>query len=90
MGADADSVLQTKFDQPVTKEGKADPLPRFPSDTLIKQGQKEMAGVQTKHTGPELKVRSAAHGPGYRFTLHGVNRPFNCGLLSSYHSSSLQ
>lgn len=34
-----------------------------------------MSGIQTKHTGPELKVRSAAHGSGYRFSLHRKDLP---------------
>jgi DNA mismatch endonuclease (patch repair protein) len=34
-----------------------------------------MSGVRTKHTGPELKVRSVAHGAGYRFALHRMDLP---------------
>jgi DNA mismatch endonuclease Vsr len=34
-----------------------------------------MSGVRTKHTGPELKVRSVAHGAGYRFALHRKDLP---------------
>ena len=34
-----------------------------------------MSGVRTKHTGPELKVRSVAHRAGYRFSLHRKDLP---------------
>jgi DNA mismatch endonuclease, patch repair protein len=34
-----------------------------------------MAGVRTKHTEPELKVRSVAHRLGYRFRLHRKDLP---------------
>jgi DNA mismatch endonuclease (patch repair protein) len=46
------------------------------SDRLTrKQRSILMAGVRTKHTGPELKVRSIAHGAGYRFSLHRKDLP---------------
>jgi metal-dependent amidase/aminoacylase/carboxypeptidase family protein len=35
------------------------------------------------HSHPELSMQETR-------TAAFVNRPFNCGLLSSYHSSSLQ
>jgi DNA mismatch endonuclease, patch repair protein len=34
-----------------------------------------MSRVRTKHTAPELKVRSIAHGLGYRFSLHRNDLP---------------
>ena len=34
-----------------------------------------MSGVRTKHTGPELKVRSVAHRAGFRFALHRRDLP---------------
>jgi DNA mismatch endonuclease (patch repair protein) len=34
-----------------------------------------MSRIRTKHTGPELKVRSVAHGSGYRFSLHRDDLP---------------
>ena len=34
-----------------------------------------MARVKSKDTGPELKLRSALHGLGYRFGLHGKRLP---------------
>jgi len=46
------------------------------SDRLTrKQRSILMAGVRTKHTGPELKVRSIAHGASYRFSLHRKDLP---------------
>jgi DNA mismatch endonuclease (patch repair protein) len=34
-----------------------------------------MSGVRTKHTAPELTVRSVAHRAGYRFSLHRKDLP---------------
>ena len=34
-----------------------------------------MSRIRTKHTGPELKVRSGAHGAGYRYALHRKDLP---------------
>lgn len=34
-----------------------------------------MAKVGSKHTGPELRVRKAAHALGYRFRLHRKDLP---------------
>lgn len=40
-----------------------------------------MAGVRTKHTAPELKVRSVAHRLGYRFRLHRKDLPGSPDLV---------
>ena len=34
-----------------------------------------MRAVRSKHTGPEMRVRSAAHGLGLRFRLHDAALP---------------
>jgi DNA mismatch endonuclease, patch repair protein len=45
-------------------------------DTLTRQRRSElMASVRTKHTGPQLKVRSIVHRLGLRFRLHRNDLP---------------
>jgi DNA mismatch endonuclease (patch repair protein) len=34
-----------------------------------------MAGIRGKNTGPELALRRALHGMGFRYTLHAKNVP---------------
>jgi DNA mismatch endonuclease (patch repair protein) len=46
-----------------------------------KQRSSLMSRIRTKHTEPELKVRSAAHGAGYRYALHRKDLPGNPDIV---------
>lgn len=46
------------------------------ADIVTKKNRSElMARVRSKDTGPEIAVRSALHGLGYRFRLHRKDLP---------------
>jgi DNA mismatch endonuclease, patch repair protein len=52
-------------------------LPAFLMSDRLTQRQRSilMSGVRTKHTEPELRVRSVAQKAGYSFTLHREDLP---------------
>lgn len=45
------------------------------------QRRRIMQAVRTKHTGPEMEVRCAAHRLGYRFRLHRKELPGSPDLV---------
>jgi DNA mismatch endonuclease (patch repair protein) len=46
------------------------------SDVVSKEKRsKMMSGIRGKNTKPELKIRSAIHGLGYRYKLHDKSLP---------------
>jgi DNA mismatch endonuclease (patch repair protein) len=47
-----------------------------PMDTLSQRERSErMSRIRSKHTKPELAVRSLVHSLGYRYRLHAVDLP---------------
>jgi DNA mismatch endonuclease (patch repair protein) len=52
--------------------GRAQPL----ADTVdTKTRSRMMAGIRGKNTTPELRLRKALHGAGFRFRLHSAKLP---------------
>jgi DNA mismatch endonuclease, patch repair protein len=49
------------------------------------QRRANMARIGAKHTGPELRVRRAAHALGYRFRLHRRHLPGTPDLVFPKH-----
>lgn len=48
-----------------------------------------MAAVQSKHTGPEMAVRSLAHRLGYRFRVHRKDLPGTPDLVFPSRKSAM-
>ena len=46
-----------------------------------------MARVKSKDTKPELRVRSALHGMGYRFRVHRKDLPGNPDIVLPKHQT---
>jgi DNA mismatch endonuclease (patch repair protein) len=44
-----------------------------------------MSRIRGKHTGPEMRVRSALHRMGYRFRLHGKKLPGRPDIVLAKH-----
>ena len=53
------------------------------------QRRANMARIGAKHTGPELRVRRAAHALGYRFRLHRRDLPGTPDLVFPKHRLAL-
>ena len=50
---------------------------------------KNMAAVRGKDTGPEIKVRKALHGLGYRFRLHRKDLPGKPDIVLAKHQTCI-
>ena len=53
------------------------------------QRRANMARIGAKHTGPEMRVRRAAHALGYRFRLHRRDLPGTPDLIFPKHRLAL-
>ena len=53
----------------------------------IEKRSQMMARVKSKDTKPELRVRSALHGMGYRFRVHRKDLPGNPDIVLPKHQT---
>ena len=60
---------------------------RMSDSYSIEKRSQMMARVKSKDTKPELRVRSALHGMGYRFRVHRKDLPGNPDIVLPKHQT---